>query len=264
MPLAEIDTPLEEEQPQEVAEQVTPEPEEQQQEPEEKKQTTVPYGALKEERDQRKALQQQVKQMEDRFRAFMERAEPKEEKVKIPAYEENPAEHLRARLEETEKMTRAQLEAMKKGEETQAHQQAQQQFIARFQAQEHAFSQAAPDYFDAVEWLKNERLKQYVELGYEPDEAASIINWEAHSQASALSQKGLNAPERFYRMAKAAGYRGRTDKLATVAKGVERAQGAGTRGASGKDRMSLADLANVTDEEFDKLTAGGNWKRLWK
>jgi phage-related minor tail protein len=231
----------------------------------------VDLGALHEERARRKEEQQrraesekksheqevQIARMEERFKQF-------QEKVQAPDYDENPAEFLKHenvtlkdRLETLEgKQTQS--------EQTTKEQQNYQSFYQNVTAEEAAYTQAQPDYYQAVAHLRTSRLEELQMAGYEIGAATQIVDQEAHMIAQQSISSGKNSAETFYKMAKARGYQKGTNKveqLEEVKKGAERTQSLGASGETAGN-LSLAALAEMEDDDFAKATEGDNWRKL--
>lgn len=239
-------------------------------EPKEEKQTTVPYGALAEERERRKALESEsqknrelMARMEERFKALQEKLTPPE--TPPPSYEDDPAEHLKTRLDRVEGLTREQMEARQISEQQAAQMNQVRQFQNVVSSKEQEFAQQTPDYYEAIQTLRRNQVNEMVSTGYDQTQAEEIINQYAFEIAARNIQAGKNPAEAFYELAKLRGYqpKGQVEKLQTVSQGMSRAASLGPGGESGKGELSLQELAGMSDEEFAKATTGSNWAKLW-
>lgn len=230
-----------------------------------KEEKTVSLSALHEERQRRKELQAQIAKMEERFEAFRQSLEkPKE--APAPSYEEDPGAHLLHEVG-TVKKTAEELRAWREQQEQASIQdQTIRQWAQRFNATEQAFSQDHPDYNDAASYLRNSRLREYKVLGWsEPQAQQALINETIQIGMYAESQ-GKNPAEVFYTLARDRGYQPKSPEqsastLEKLKKNVERTS---TLGPGGKSNAapSLADIAAMDDDEFDKATE--NWAKLWQ
>lgn len=259
-PVAESEESVEEETTEEVEQEETAEPEE-------KPSRTVPIGALHEEREKRRQLQAKIEQMEATFQKMVERVgqqQPQQQlpvapEPQIPAYDEDPVAHLKARIDQLTQLS------------TGTHQQIQQQhamskFVEALGTLENQIRTTTSDYDAAIDFAKRSRDAELAALGYAPEARAEMMRQEILGTAAYCMQRGQNPAEAFYNYAKVRGWQGTNGapkpapapvqaarKLATVAK----AQGAGKalpRGGSAPPAVrSLEDLATMEDKDFDKF-----------
>jgi hypothetical protein len=153
-------------------------------------------------------------------------------------------------------------------------------------ADEQEFSRQADDYPQAVTYVKDLKFREYVALGLDAQQAAARVQQDAFALAQHAFQQGLSPSELAYRMAAAVGYKRaarvaaaqQDDELATApvpqktqaeqavemrAAGAQRSKAAGGAGSTG-GALTFAELANLDNEEFAKMTAGKKWDRLFK
>lgn len=243
-----------------------PEPEP---EPEQEAQK-VPLGALHEERAKRRELEQQIKAMEDRFQQFQDKITSEDQLLQnpLPEFEDDPAANLDARLRAQEEALRANEEWRKQTEQVSQQTQQLQQFQNDFYAKEQAFAQNTPDYYEAVQYLRNQRAAELESLGYSTEQVGAMVDQEAMSYAVTASQNGVDPVQMFYNVAAQRGYKATPPAtpepdLTQIAALQEQAKAVGTSGQSGSAEVNLADLANMSDEDFDRYTSGSNWSKLW-
>lgn len=139
---------------------------------------------------------------------------------------------------------------------------------------EKQFEQQAPDYKEAVNFAKGVKLKEYLALGLDQQQAAARVQQDALAIATHAVSQGASPSEFVYRLAQALGYQPKaiptpTDTptptpqdnvIAMRQAGAERGKPAG--GAAAPGQITFADLAHMDNEEFAKMTAGNNWKKL--
>jgi len=186
---------------------------------------------------------------------------------------------LRGDIRETKEML-----ARREQEQTQRAQ------IAAFQnaviADEHEFVKQSDDYPAAITFAKDMKFREYVALGLDAQQAAARVQQDAFALAQHAFQQGASPSELAYRMAAALGYKRaaqaaaaqQDDELATApipektqaqqavemrAAGGQRSKGTGGAASTG-GAMTFAELANLDNEEFAKMTAGKKWDRLFK
>lgn len=235
----------------------------------------VPIQAMLEERSKRQALQKQMAEMaakteamERRFQELLKRAEPPP-----PAFEENPAEHLKSRLDMTEQQLKAWNERAAQEQAAQKQAQDAQALHAFVEQHEQGFRAQAKDYDAAVQHLQQARAQEFITLGYSPSEAQMMVYRDALAIAWEARARERNPAEVFYALAKQRGYApapaapapSATQKAAleTVAAGIAKTQSLGPSGGGDAD-LTLAKLAEMDDSEFDKATSGENWRKLWR
>lgn len=189
---------------------------------EEKPKETVPLAKYLEEKNSLKkqlednnlTLQQYRKELEE-LKARL----PNPEEPKAPDFVEDPkayidhqkAEVLNAIAEANKK---AEAEG-KKAQETaaQAQQQVQlQQLIGSLQTAEAQFVKETPDYYDALQHVRNVRVFQLKEFNPEITEAeiAQVIRSEELGLAAQLMQAGRNPSQVVYKLAQQYGYQKKT------------------------------------------------------
>ena len=229
----------------------------------------VPLEALhearsinKEMREQIRQLNEQKVQMEKRFSEFMDRANPKPQ---TPAFEENPAEHLRAEVTQT----KAQLEQM--AQATKAAQQ-EQQFTTWYQAQANQFSQQTPDFMDAYKTFIGARHQELENAGMAPAQIQAQIKQDEMVLAISAAKVGINPAQMIYQAALAKGYQKAapaapaaqtqqiaTNKLETIAKGIQSSKSLSQVSGKAPENLTLEYLANMPDHEFKQYANDDKW-----
>lgn len=234
----------------------------------EKKPAAVPSWRLREETQKRRALEEQIQKMEARFQALQQRLEtPQEAPKPPPAYEEDPGAHLMHRLNDHEQTLKAVREREAAQQQQMQEMQVIQTWAQRFTQEEQSFAQErAPDYYDAVSYLRETRMKEYETLGWDPASAKQMIDREAIQIGMDAERRGVSAAERFYQLAKLRGFQGKQPQqdLRRTAENMQRARSLGPSGKPSSRKLTLAEIAQLDDDEFDKLTAGKKWKKLWE
>lgn len=235
----------------------------------------VPLAALREERQRRQQLDQELARireqnarMEERFKALAERFQQPQEPE--PKFEEDPAGYLRHKAETTEQRLARLQQEQEASRQSAAQQEAMVRFQQQFMADEAAFAQEAPDYYDAVNHLRETWTKQFQAAGFDPMTTAHMIQNQIIQVSHLAAQRGITPPQAFYQAAKATGFQQQKQaapanpaaNLQRVSNGQRAAAGLGPSGGDGGE-MTLAKLAALDDDEFDKVTAGDNWRKLW-
>lgn len=234
---------------------------------EEKPSRTVPIGALHEEREKRRQLQAKIEQMEATFHKMMERigqqpqptapAPTTAPEPQIPAYDEDPVAHLKARIDQLTQLS------------TGTHQQIQQQtamtkFVDALGTLENQMRTTTPDYDAAIDFAKRSRDAELAALGYAPEARAEMMRQEILGTAAYCMQRGQNPVEAFYNYAKVRGWSGPNGapkpapvqvakKLATVAKAQSAGKALPRGGTAPSAAKTLEELATMDDKDFDKF-----------
>jgi hypothetical protein len=154
-------------------------------------------------------------------------------------------------------------------------------------ADEQEFAKQAGDYPEAITYVKDMKFREYVALGLDAQQAAARVQQDAFALAQHAFQQGYSPSELAYRMAVAVGYKKsearaiaaqQDDELATApipektsaqqavemrAAGAQRSKASGGAGSTG-GALTFAELANLDNEEFAKMTSGKKWDRLFK
>lgn len=232
---------------------------------------TVPLAALHEERARRKELAAQIEQLRaqqaERDRIIEERLAALMPKPQVPAFEENPAEHLRQKLEtvaQTQQATAAQIEAWNRAQQEQA---AKAQLAVRVQAAEAEFSRQAPDYLDAIKHLASARVQELMAFGHDEEAARQQSVQELHQHAYWCAANGKDPAAIAYALAKARGYQAKpaapsaADRFQVQQRGVAASKSLGNGGAQ-QAKTSVEALLAMSDDEFAEATKGGKWAKL--
>ena len=246
-----------------------------------KPQDMVPHAALHEEREKRKELDGQVRRMEERFSEFLGRVKAEQEvrdqtaqaaqAPQVPEFDDDPAANLDQRLKAQEQAQATSQEQV----QAQMHEQQQRNqinaFEREFQSKEQAFASKTPDYYQATEFLRDSRLNELKTLGYPEAQARQVLDAEALQYAITATNNGVDPVEMFYKVARERGYKAGAGPngtptqvdLKTLQANIERADSMGSRGGTPRESLSLAELSNMSENEFDEATSGDKWEELW-
>ena len=244
---------------------------------------TVPLATHLEEKNARRAMQRELEELRRTQQELVSRLEtqakpPEEENTPDP--EEDPIGYLRYQNEQLAKK----IETLTSGQETEKQAQQSQASLQRLGAMEEQFAKENPDYFDAMEFLRDARVADYMASGDTEEEAKD--NWAKESLffVQRAAKNGNNPIEVAYTMAKRHGYQpkgntgeggegkaGTTEdkaRLDRLSKAQQTAQTLSRSGGRGKnDSISLEDAANLPDSQFDKLFVGDggdeNFRKLF-
>jgi len=266
---AEAQQAQEAEQPEQQEEQAQQEQETEQ----EQRERTVPLAALQEERakarrfrDENAQYQQALAQMQQQQVAMMQALQRQQ-----PPPPDPNTDPFAAQIHEAQ-MTRQEVAQMRqefaRRQQMESQQAAQQHFVNTVQSAEAAFTASTPDYNDAVNFLRERRVREYLALGFDQDEAVREVAAEGYKLAQLALSRGENPAVRAYELAKTIGYRRANggavpaqQKLEMQAQGQRAATPTGGAGAGG-GKLSYDALAKMSPKEFLKATEGDKWRKL--
>lgn len=227
---------------------------------------TVPLAVLLEERAAAKALKAQLAQTQAQMQAFEQRWQELNQRLNPqqtpPAFEENPAEHLRAKLETVEQ-TQAQIREQQERAAREA------QFGAWYQAQAAAFAQTTPDFMPTYNAFIAGRQAELEGAGLNPQQVAAKIRQEEQLMAVTAAQLGMNPAQMVYQAAIAKGFKPKEapkpaateqnaqTKLQAVAEGVKSSKSLSQVPGKSIPNMTAEYVANMSKEEWKK------WSENW-
>lgn len=252
----EEEIPREEQEPEVEIEEKSSDPEPEP-EPDE---STVPLAALHEERSRRQELQSRLDetiQKMGKMEALYEQLQKPEEES-LPDYEEDPAGHLRAQIDQLQSKLNGFEEKSVEQEQQQKAQAENNQMLERYAASVSAFSREHSDFNDAYQHLASVVDEELKARGYDdPLERANILQYEEGLMVGKALQSGKDPAEMIYNYAKYRGFGGSNedDKLERIEKGTKAAQT--LNGPSGSPEPPptlerLAELADTDPELFDQ------------
>lgn len=222
----------------------------------------VPHGALHAEREKRKALEQQIADLQE-WKKSQEK--PAEEAPQYVDPIEDP-EGFRKWAEYNQGQTREQIEAEQKQRQ---EEQAARQRVERAQQLEQQFAEKTPDYQDAVQWLSQQRVSELRGMGYGDEEVAQQIRKDANGIFDAAEAAGMNPAEILYYRAKSAGFEAKPSqeqqqqerrqqeeqKMQAQATAQQQTQGLGSGGGASQGNGYTAEqLASMSETDFAKLS----------
>lgn len=227
------------------------------------------------------AIREQTQIGNQRLQQLMETIAPKPEPV------DRNTDPLGATLQEMDGLrgeVRETREMLAKRQQEETNRQQISAFQNAVIADEQAFTKQSDDYPDAITYVKDMKFREYVALGLDAQQAAARVQQDAYALAQHAFQQGMSPAELAYRMSEALGYKRQAkiaasqqdDELATApiktqaeqavemrAAGAQRSKAAGGAASTG-GALTFAELANLDNEEFAKMTAGKKWDRLFK
>lgn len=233
--------------------------------------------ALHAERSKRKEndeYRQKFAEIENRLAQLtpQQRQDAKDEAEQRPDASKDPLAALDYALNKIEQYEN--LENQRAQQAEQQRQQSQQinQLVQYVNNDEAEFAGKTPDYYDAVNFIRDSRRKHFEALGYNEQQAAQLAGQEAQQLAIQSVQSQRSPAETAYRYAQALGYqkaqsdakrddKGRYEKVKEGQKASKTLSGAGAKVKADATLETLIDsdddpleaLHKGTDSEFDKM-----------
>jgi hypothetical protein len=228
--------------------------------------------ALREERERRRQAEQEAAQIKANQRilaAALEQLRPQNGQApQVPDFDTDPAAHLKHQVEEVRSWAQ-QMRQQQEYAAQEAHRQAQ---IAQAEqavvAQESSFAKQTPDYYEAVDYVRDRLRVKAEALGVPKDQIDAAVAQDMRQFGLRMLSAGQNPAERLFHFAKIEGYNGPREansaKLSTIAKGAAATRGArSTAPASNGEltmeqaaRMSIKEIGRMSDDEFQRLMGG--------
>lgn len=227
--------------------------------------------AMDAERIQRKELQQKYQTLEERLGKLNEKISEKQQPQEPQYdYEENPLEYTKAQLEQMQKRQQEYDEYIRKQQETAKAQQEFQQFASTVAEQEQAYAKENPDYYDAHKFLRAEREKELKLMRFPKEEINNIIMQDEAAISQMALSRNENPAEIVYELAAAKGFQPKQQqeaqeaqkKLENIEKGSSMSKSLGSTRGEGGVELSLDSVADMSDEEFNKLLDDDNWEKM--
>lgn len=216
----------------------------------------VKHEALHEERMRRKELQQKIQMMESRFQEVVNNLKPKEE-TKVPAFEENPAEHLRLQQEHINKSVAEQQQFIQQQRQAAEHHQRTQAMLNVYSAKAAEYQQSNKEFPDAYKFLLESRKNEYLAVGYSLDQVNLMIEQDELAIVHKAFEDEVNPAERIFNIAKARGYQAKKvtpqQKIESIDKGVKASKTLSSVSGASPKGLTLEAIAEMSDEEFDKI-----------
>ena len=250
----------------------------------EQEQKMVPLAALHEERQSRKQIQQEIRQLREQQAQRDQQTAQQQQEYAIaqqrlqqylasrdqPPPPDEQSDPLAAGLH-IAKQTQAELQAMRQqqaqreqwewNQRAQAQQQemqrqASEQFVQTVTQSEAQFKAEHPDYLEAVQYAVGRRMKELVAGGWPQEEAAQIATNDARGMAAQWVQRGQNPAAMAYQLSQAMGYVPKTSdaaKLEMQERGMAASKPTGGGKPTGK--LTAAHIANMTPSELARISS---------
>lgn len=216
---------------------------------------------IRDERKEKTVMRQELEQMQikmselDRMKKEVDDyRKGKKEEAALKEYQENPAAFLLRQQQELGSKIEGLTEEKRQQQESY-----QQRALFENTVRSYAdrFAKEHNDYPDALEYVRNKRMKEYEIMGIDPGTYENMFEQESVSLAVQALRGDKNPAEVVYQMAQAWGYapnkKGSSeDKVSKLEKGLKAAQTLSKGTSSEDDSTFLKSIESMDDKEFDK------------
>ena len=139
--------------------------------------------------------------------------------------------------------------------------------MSLYRSQVEDFAAQQPDFQEAYRHLIRDREQELAALGFaDPVLRDRMIKDEETAIVARALQDGANAAERIYAVSKRRGYKaggGAGERLRLTERGQAAGRSLGSAPGAAARPVSPEALANLSEADFAKATAGPKWKGLW-
>lgn len=229
--------------------------------------------ALKETREELKRYKEELRQRDERHKALEEKfnifvSEAKKAgEPKPPAFEEDPASHLKYETEQVKRQLEESRQWQTRQDQHFQQQQQRQMLVGELRRHEGDFAQANPDYEQAAQYVLKAKQAELSAYGVPQEQIPQVYeNWVL-GMAMMNLRSGKNPAEAVYQIAQSIGYRkaekqdNEAEKISRLQKGVESSKSLGS-GTSGTE-LSLEALEEMSAEEIAALVKDDkNWNKI--
>jgi hypothetical protein len=224
----------------------------------------VPLAALHEERRERQRLQAQIAESNRQHAEQMARINERLEKLTTPqkqgpSREEDPVAYLDERIGSVAQQQQQILERDQQREQEAQRQRVINQLTNTVLAAKAEFEKTTPDVGEAAKFMNDMRTRELMALGTPEAQARVQATQELDNALLQWAHQGMNPVQTAYEFAKARGYtpkqaQSAAEKIAAQQKGTAAARSLGGGGAVNAGKLTAEALANMSDEDFSKLT----------
>lgn len=232
-----------------------------------KEEPKVNLGALHEERARRKALQAELKQVNERLAQeaawrqqnetiLQERLAAMQQNRPQIDPNENPVQYLSQKQEETQKMLADFQKRQEEQDQRVAQERSAQQISQYVEAEERRFATEKPDYLQAVGFAKEFKAKEYRTFGYSEEQIAHLVNADAVAIVQRALQIGESPANMAYQYALSVGFKPQVnaEKKLDMMEAGQKAAKPSSGGSKDTGTLSLEQLASMSDDDFGKIT----------
>jgi hypothetical protein len=230
--------------------------------------------ALREERERRRAAEQEAAQIKANQRLLAAAMQQLQQQIapqqqpqmpQVPDFDSDPAGNLKYQVE-TVKQTLAQLaQAQQQRAQWEQQQAAQAQAEAAVVNTEAAFVAKTPDYYEALDFMRGKLAQRFETLGVPKEHVQQAVANDLWQFGLRALQAGQNPAEKVFQLAKIEGYNGpaqaNSQKLSTIAQGQAASRGARSSAPASNGEMTLEAAAKLSYKELAKMSED-TWAKL--
>ncbi|WP_299949079.1 hypothetical protein [uncultured Ruegeria sp.] len=220
----------------------------------------VPHQAMHAERLKARQERERADALEKRLADIEAKISPQEQPPEYVDPIEDP-DGFRKWAEYSAKQSEQKAETVTKSVQQQTE---ERQLMVKIENYEREFLQKTPDASDAISFLSQARTQELTQMGHGPAEVQAQLRQDVMAMVQAGEAIGMNPAELAYMRAKSMGYETaqpatapqQTDaeKIAAMAQAQEATKGVGSSGPAQTGAITATQLAEMSEEEFAKLT----------
>jgi|SRR6266850_55960 len=232
---------------------------------EERVEKVVPLGALHEERARRKELAGQVQRQEQELALLRQQmaAATTQQQQKVAPDPNDPVAVINYKLDQTQAELQATRQAQERATQESLQRTQLEHFTAAVRVKDAEFSKDHPEAADAINFLKEQTVNQYLASGMTREQATRTMLGDEFNLAAQAMRNGDNPTEIAYNIAVARGYTPAAKKLEMQREGRGASMPSGGQGKGG-GTPSLDALLHASGDDFLKATEGDKWPKLFK
>lgn len=242
----------------------------------EEKSRTVPYGALKEERERRKQAERKYEQdmakLNERLAAIQQAVAPAQDQAQpAPSLEDDPTAYLANEIS-TIKGT------LEQAREEAARIAQYRQVNLALRQDEEAFRKESPDFDEAANFIGQHRRRELELMGLDQEAIGQRIQQEFSEIIKNTLPRGQSPSRTVYELAKARGYQPKSaqapaaapapaaaSKIDNIDRGQKAARSlSAAGGAAPQSALTPQALLEMDDDEFAQATKGKNWSKFFR
>jgi hypothetical protein len=228
----------------------------------------VPYQALQEERRERQRLQAENRALMERMEARLAALQQAQQPPAPPAPDpnENPIGFLAHQQQAVGQRVDQLVQQSEQAQRQAQMAAAEAQLAARIQTAEVQFKASNPDYEQAIAHTHQLRVRELQALGHDPLAAEQQSVQELRQAAFFHAAHGRNPAELIYNLAKVRGYSptpaapSPAAQLQVAQRGTAAAASLGGGGGGTPGQLNARALAEMSDEDFAKVT-DAQWRK---
>lgn len=210
----------------------------------------VPHQAMHAERVKRQEVEKRLADLEAKLEESSQEpppayVDPLEDPDGFRKFTEYQQQQFQSRIEQQQQAIQ--------------RQQQEQAIYADVSKSETEFQAKTPDYPQAVQHLHDTRVRELQSMGYAPQDVQRQIQQDVRGIYAAAKQIGMNPAELAYQRAMSLGYskaapkQDEAQKVEALAKAQDATSGVTSTGAPQEGRLTIEQLAKMSEDEIAKI-----------